>query len=193
MIPGVWPLVLLLGFLFAGPANAEGVTGAAQVQGTDSTGNEARAFPVKIGGVDGDGNLRPLLTDEEGNLQCETAGGSSTVDVSILGQAATVQTEGAGKAADFTLLAATADARLLYWSCRESAASAAVATVVLRHDTTAATCDGPVFAYVELAANQSAGDSCAGSRGCVAASGICMDVLAGTVDCSVATAVEAAP
>ena len=124
-----------------------------------------------------------------------TAAGTNNigdVDVEIIGRAATVDAESTAVVADTTLEAATASLRLMGWTIRESAGTAAVATVVLRHDTVATTCDGPPFAYIELDANQSATMEYA-DRGKAAASGICLDWIAGTVDVNVSYVVEAAP
>ena len=84
--------------------------------------------------------------------------------------------------------------RLVSWTARESAAGAAAATVVLRHGVLAAgVCSaGGVIAYVELAPNESVGHSF-DARGLAVASGVCADVIAGTVDVGIATVVEAAP
>lgn len=107
-------------------------------------------------------------------------------------QAAVADTSFTAQAADFTVEAATANLRLMGWSIRESAAGAAVATVVIRHDADG-TCDSTaVFAFIELSANQSLQQEY-GDRGKAAASGVCVDVIAGTVDFVASLATEAAP
>lgn len=96
--------------------------------------------------------------------------------------AGTVDTEFTLQTADFDVEAATTNLRLLGWSVREDAATAAVATIVIRHGVLAAgscTATG-VFAYVELAPNQSVSMSY-GDRGRAAASGVCLDILSGSV------------
>lgn len=113
------------------------------------------------------------------------------VDVEIIGAAVPVGTVASAQTADFTAAAAAANLRLFSWTIRESAASAGAATVVLRHDVTG--CDGTeVVALIELAANQSVGMEY-GDRGRAIPNGLCVDVLAGTVDFAADTLVEAAP
>lgn len=95
--------------------------------------------------------------------------------------AATIDTSFTAQAADFTVEAATANLRIKGWSIRESAAGAAVATVVIRHDADG-TCDGTaVVAFVELSANQSLQQDY-GPDGEAVPNGLCVDVIAGTVD-----------
>ena len=102
---------------------------------------------------------------------------------------ATVDAENAEISADTTSQAAATNLRLQGWTIRESAGTPAVATVVLRHDADGA-CDGTgVFAYIELAANGSDQQSY-GDKGLAAASGVCADVLAGTVDVNIFTTTE---
>ena len=107
---------------------------------------------------------------------------------SVVGVGALVAVQ-AAKTADFDLAAATANQRLLGYTIRESAGTPAVATAVLRHDVAAGGCTGNAFAYVELAANSST-TFFFGDRGAGAASGICVDVLAGEVDADAWTIVE---
>jgi hypothetical protein len=110
---------------------------------------------------------------------------SGSLNVNVTGSAspkpATVDTSFTAQAADFTVEAATANLRIKGWSIRESAASAAVATVVIRHDADG-TCDGTaVVAFVELSANQSLQQDY-GPDGEAIPNGLCVDVIAGTVD-----------
>jgi len=112
--------------------------------------------------------------------------GSVTANPSI---AATVDTASVGISADTTLEAATANLRLQGWTIRESDAAPAVATVVLRHDADG-TCDSTnVFSFIELGANQSV-QMWYGDKGLGAASGVCADILAGTVDVNIFTTAE---
>lgn len=107
--------------------------------------------------------------------------------------AATTNAGNNAMTADTTLVAAVASTRLYGFSVRESAATAAVATVILRHGVEAAgSCTGNEIAYVELGPDQSRSDWY-GDRGVAVASGVCADVLAGTIDISTRTNVEAAP
>ena len=100
------------------------------------------------------------------------------------GQVPTVDTEFTGQTSDFTVQAAASGLRIMGFTVREDAATAAVATVVLRHDADG-TCNATgVFAYIELAANQSVTMEF-GRAGLQAASGVCADVLAGSVSLNV--------
>lgn len=93
---------------------------------------------------------------------------------------ATIDTSATGQTADFTVEAATANLRIKGWSIREDAGTPAVATVVLRHDADG-TCDSTaVVAFIELDANQSSSMDY-GSDGLAIASGLCADVIAGSV------------
>lgn len=112
-------------------------------------------------------------------IRGESANGLD-VDPTRAAPAATVDTEFAAQAADFTIEAATTSLRLMGYSIRESAVVGAAATVVLRHDADG-TCNGNAVAYVELAADQSI-QMDYNPRGLAVASGLCADVLAGTVD-----------
>ena len=116
------------------------------------------------------------------------------VDVEIVGAAQTVDTALTVQAADFDIEAATANLRLMSFTVRESAAVAAAAPVILRHGVlAAAVCSaGGVFAFVELAPNESV-QMDFGPRGLAAASGVCADVVAGTVDAGITTVTEGAP
>jgi len=125
----------------------------------------------------------------------DVVAGEVDVDISTAVEASTLVAPGnlvtvqAAKTADFDLAAALANQRLLCYTIRESASSAAAATVALRHDVAAGGCSGNAFAYIELAANASH-TYCFGDRGLAAASGICADVLAGEVDASAVKVVE---
>lgn len=131
--------------------------------------------------------------DASGNIPVAFASGSD-VEVTKLGTAATVNTAQTGKTADTTIIAAVASTRLLSYGCAETAAVAAAATVILRHGVVAGTCTGNVIDEIELAPNESRNETSAcGARGCAIASGACMDVTAGTVDCWTSSLVEAAP
>lgn len=100
---------------------------------------------------------------------------------------ATIDADNGGITADTTLEAATNNMRLLGWTARESAGTAAVATVILRHGVVSGgSCTGNVIAYIELAANGSDHENYA-PLGLSAASGVCADVLSGTVDVNIFT------
>lgn len=134
--------------------------------------------------------------DDPGGAVALAAGTSNIgdVDVASFPAAATVDTALAAQAADFDVKAATANMRLVSWTARESAGTAAAATVVLRHGVlSGGNCTaGGVIAYIELAPNESVGHSY-DARGLAVASGVCADVIAGTVDVGIATVTEAAP
>lgn len=76
-------------------------------------------------------------------------------------------------------VAAVAGLRLMGFACRESAATAAAATFRIMHGATVA--GGTVLVPVELAANESTRDWF-GPEGIACASGLSIDVIAGTVD-----------
>lgn len=101
---------------------------------------------------------------------------------------ATIDTANTALTADTTLEAATNNLKLYGWTVRESAGTAAVATVILRHgvlsgsDCTA----GAVIDFVELEANGDDRQTYA-PLGLAVASGVCADVVAGTVDVNIYT------
>lgn len=102
------------------------------------------------------------------------------------GQTPALDTAVTGASSDQTLEAATGGLILLGWSVRESASTAAAATVTLRHDADG-TCDSTsVFAFIELNANESAWEWY-GPRGIRATDGVCADITAGTVDINIFT------
>lgn len=101
---------------------------------------------------------------------------------------ATIDTANTALTADTTLEAATSNLKLYGWTARESAGTAAVATAILRHGVVSGsdcTATG-VIAFIELAANGSAQQEYA-PLGLAVASGLCLDVLSGTVDFNVYT------
>lgn len=131
--------------------------------------------------------------DASGNMVTSFASGSD-VDVAKIGTAATVNAEQAAKTADVTLIAAVASTRLVFAQCAETAATAAAATVILRHGVEATgTCTGNYIARIELAPNETGDPLKFDGRGLAVASGVCLDITAGTVDCWSASLVEAAP
>jgi hypothetical protein len=102
----------------------------------------------------------------------------------------TVQTEVSGITADTTLKAASANLRLFGITARESAATAAAATLIVRHGVVSAgNCTGNVIAFIELGANQSF-NMWYSDRGLSVPNGVCADVLAGTVDVNILTVEE---
>ena len=147
--------------------------------------------PLMGSGVTGTGSPRvSLATDVPLPVGANNVG---NVDIERMASSATVDTESTGITSDTTLEAATANLRLIGWTTRESAAGAAVATVLVRHGVVAAgNCTGNVIAYIELGPDQAANMSYS-SRGLAVASGVCADVLAGTVDVNIFTVTEAAP
>ena len=87
-----------------------------------------------------------------------------------------------------------ASTRLVFAQCAETAAVAAAATVILRHGEEAAgSCSGNYVARIELAPNETGDPLKWDARGLAVASGVCMDITAGTVDCWSASVVETAP
>ena len=159
--------------------NVDVVTLPALVAGTAAIGKLAANSGVDIGDVD---------------VTSISAGTNNIGDVDIdsLPAAGVIDTSAVGQTTDATLEAATTSLRLLGWSIREDAGTPAVATVVLRHDADG-TCDGTgVIAFIELAANGSDQMSY-GDRGLAIASGVCADILAGSVSVVIYTVVEAAP
>lgn len=162
-----------------------------------TTGNGVQASGIM--GFDGT-NFQTIAVDTSGNLSLSntsaTPAGTNNigdVDIEIVGTAVTVNTESTSQAADFDLNAATTNLRLMGLTIRESTATAAVATVVIRHGiTSGGNCTGDAFAIVELNSNQSIQIQFQ-PRGLLAASGVCVDRIAGTVDAGSHTTVEAAP
>jgi len=100
--------------------------------------------------------------------------------------AAVTDAEQTAQSADFLVEGAQSGLRLMGFTVRESASTAAVATVILRHGGDATCTESGVFAYIELDANQSVNMSY-GEDGLRAGAGICADVVAGTVDVNVHT------
>lgn len=86
-------------------------------------------------------------------------------------------TEANGISADQQGVAAATGLRLIGFACRESAATAAAATFILRHGTLAT---DPVIAPVELSANESTREWW--WPGIDAPNGIFIDIVAGTID-----------
>lgn len=106
--------------------------------------------------------------------------------------AATIDASATGQTADFTIEAATASLRVMGWSVREDAGTAAAATVVIRHDADG-TCDSSaVVAFIELAADSSQTMNYS-DRGLAVPNGLCADVLAGSVSLVAHFIAEAAP
>ncbi len=143
-----------------------------------------------------DGDVRGVCLSLDGAVKTVLGAGAAAignVDVDVMGNAATANAGVNAQTADFNLFAAVANTRLFGWSCRESAATAGLATVILRHSVVSGgNCTGSEIAYIEFDANQST-SMWYGDRGIAAASGVCADVLAGTVDCTSQSRVEAAP
>lgn len=150
-------------------------------------------YPVDYNPSFGDGALwarKSGTTNTKQDLEATSGALHVSVTDSQTGSAATTDTESTGVAADATLEPATANMRLLGWTIRESAGTAAVATAILRHGVEAAgNCTGNAFAFIELDANQSA-NMWYGDRGKAAASGVCVDVVAGTVDVNIDTSTD---
>lgn len=97
----------------------------------------------------------------------------------------------AAQAADFAVLAAVANTRLCRLQIRDTGAGTAAG--VVRHAAYGANCNtGSAIGYFALGAGV-VYDVIAGSRELAVASGVCVDVTAGTVDASWASVVEAAP
>lgn len=101
---------------------------------------------------------------------------------------ATIDTANTALTADTTLEAATSNLKLYGWTVRESAGTAAVATVILRHGVVSGgNCDaGAVIDFIELAANGDDRQTYA-PLGLAVASGVCVDVVSGEIDANIYT------
>ena len=101
---------------------------------------------------------------------------------------ATIDTANTALTADTTLEAATNNLKLYGWTARESAGTAAVATGILRHGVlSGSNCDaGAIIDFVELEANGDDRQTYA-PLGLAVASGLCLDVLSGTIDFNIFT------
>jgi zona occludens toxin (predicted ATPase) len=129
--------------------------------------------PVTVGGKDSGGNTEVISTTD-GALHVRDVGANSGVNA-----AASVNVN-AGVIADVdAAVAAATGLRLVGYSCRESAATAAAATFVIVNGATAA--GGTGIAVVELAANASE-TVYFGDAGIDASNGLSIDHIAGTVD-----------
>lgn len=169
-------------------------TGATNLGKAEDAGHTTGDTGVMILGVRNDTRGTLAGTDlDYAPLQLNSAG-DLRVTTPVAPTAATIDTENAGQTADFDIEPATTNLRLLGWSVREDAASAAVATVVLRHGVLAAgNCTATaVIGYIELGPNQSSTMSY-GDRGLAVPSGVCADVLAGSVSVVVHLVTESAP
>lgn len=137
------------------------------------------------------GDVREFCLTPKGEMNIF---GTVTATSGATAAAATVDSGNNALTTDTTLEPATANLRLLGWTARESAVTAAVATFILRHGVEAAgSCTGNEIAYVELDANQAIGGMSYGPRGLAVASGVCADVLAGTIDVNIFRVAEPAP
>lgn len=150
--------------------------------------------PTMGNGASGTGVQRMTIANDSTGVVGLNSGTNNIgdVDVDSLPAAGTIDTDADGLTADATLEAATSNLRLLWWTARENAGTAAAASFILRHGVVSGTCTGNVIAFVELAADESAGDSF-DTRGLAVPSGVCVDWEAGTIDVNIATVVEAAP
>ena len=101
---------------------------------------------------------------------------------------ATIDTANTALTADTTLEAATNNLKIYGWTARESAGTAAVATGILRHGVVSGgNCDaGTIIDFVELEANGDDRQTYA-PLGLAVASGLCLDVLSGTIDFNIFT------
>ena len=195
-----------------------GITGSAWAQQLQSEVSHDTALPVAskmlVTGCeakDQDGAALPRAVSTEGDaVRCASSlfgvpyfmpvneDGSAVATINIgtvrAPTAGTADTEFTTQTADFDVEAATTNLRLLGFNIAEDAATAAVATVVVRHGVLAAgncTATGTYGRY-ELGPNQSIYVSF-GDRGRVASSGVCVDVLAGSVYFVAGFVTEAAP
>jgi len=159
---------------------------------TTATGHTLPLQGTAPHGLDGL-TYRDLVVDSSGRLITTTASGAPA-QVTILRDATAIIANAGnnGITADTTLNSATTNLRLMGLTIRESAATAAVATVVIRHGVVSGTCTGNEIAYIELNANESLQVQYQ-PRGLAVASGVCADVLAGTIDVATHTIAEAAP
>lgn len=137
-----------------------------------------------------------ILDEEREHTAGVTAGGRLQVDSTAAGTTDTTttpcspNTEVSGSS-DADLVAAAASTRLCSVHCRENAGSPDLATVIIRHGATAGgNCTGDAIVPIELGANQTAGEA---SFDLAVASGVCLDITAGTVECTASTRTEASP
>ena len=152
------------------------------VQGPAASDAAASGNPVQIGGVvddttpasAGEGDVRNVRVSPQGNLLVEPYYGNGSVY-----QAASVDaSEGITTDQEATVPAA-AGLRLVGWTARESAATAAAATFGIMNGATVL--GGTNIFRVELTADQSAGEWY-GPEGIDVSGGLTIDVIAGTVD-----------
>jgi len=150
-------------------------------------------------GYDGS-NYQSVLTDSSGNVLVKIVAGSSSIgvtsaEITKMGTAGTVNTDNTSQSSDFDLVTAATNLRLLGLTIRESAGTAAAATVIIRHgNISGGNCSGNVIGFFELNGDQSIQiPDYAGGRGLSVASGICADVITGTVDANAFTVIEANP
>jgi len=169
--------------------NFIGIRQASTADNTTGAGIEA----CGILGFDGT-NYQVIAVDATGKLNINaTINAGENVDIAIMGTAVGIGTGSSGITADTLLVSNVANRRLFNVSMRESAATASVATVILRASTlSGGNCNGNEIAYVELTGDESLQIQY-GDRGLSIASGMCADVLAGTIDINVHTLIEAAP
>jgi len=176
--PHVWDGINFIGIRQA--STADNTTGA----GVEACG---------ILGFDGT-NYQVVAVDATGKLNINaTINAGENIDVAILGAPANINAASNGITADTLLRAAVTSNRLLGLSMRESAATASVATVIIRRGiVSGGNCTGNEIAYVELNGDESLQIQY-GIRGLNIDIGACADMIAGTIDIVTQTVVEAAP
>ncbi len=161
-----------------------------QVEGTIADDGSATQRPVLVSGK----FLSPRTTVSDGQHKSFAISNEGDLEIAIARRhkGATVNAGNNSIAADTTLNVAATNLRLIGISIRESAATPAVASVILRHGIVAAgNCTGNEIAYLELGLNESLQIQYPNIL--AVASGVCADVLAGTIDVATQTVVEANP
>jgi hypothetical protein len=162
-------------------ANIASATGVF-VQGPAADDAIASGNPLLLGGLVDDtspntgneGDVKTVRVSPEGNVLAEIYWGNGSVF-----QGASVDVNEGISADVEPAVAATAGLRLVGWSMRESAGTAAVATFRIMHG--ADVSGGSGIVTVELAADGSAGDWY-GPEGILCTNGITIDRIAGTAD-----------
>lgn len=167
--------------------------------GTADGGDGTGVLACGMTGYDG-ANYQTVLTDSSGNVLVKIVGGSAaigTVNSKITNApgAATVNSGSTSQSTDFDLVTAASNLRLIGISIRESAGTAAAATVIIRvGNVSGGNCTGNPIGFFELNGDQSIQiPDYGGGRGLSVAAGVCADVVSGTVDANAFSIVEANP
>lgn len=179
-------------------------TGASSLGKAEDAAHASGDVGVAIWGVRNDngdslsgtnGDYTPVALSDKGEVQVIVNEGEVTATQASGWAAPAACTIGGGISAqtgDFAVLAATADARLCGIQIRDTGAGTAAGTI--RHAALGANCDsGNVIAFFNISSAGGVFTRDFGDRGYDVASGVCVDVSAGTMDASWASVNEAAP